>query len=198
MLEALNHHFVTVELKLAKQIDVKPEDDCLKHITPVRDIMNFKAVDEVYVLNAISRLEKRKASGPDKVSVTLVQDAAKSTSYPLPFIYNSSLKNGIFPKVWKVAKGTPIYKSGTRTDVNNYKTISVISVFSRMLDRILHDQLFEFLQTNNTLTDNQAAFHKLYSTMKSLITSTDYWYENIDCSKINLNIFLDLKRPSIP
>ena len=63
-----------------------------------------------------------------------------------------------------------------------------------MLERILHDQLFELLQTNNTLTDNQAAFRKLYSTMTSLIASTDYWYENIDCSKINLTIFLDLKK----
>ena len=51
--------------------------------------------------------------------------------------------------------------SGARTDVNNYRPISVISVFSRMLDRISPDQLFEFLQANNTLTDNQAAFRKL-------------------------------------
>ena len=72
MLEALNPHFVSVGLNLAKQIDVKPKDDCLKHIAPVRDTMKFKAIDEGYVLNAISRLEKGKASGPDKVSVTLV------------------------------------------------------------------------------------------------------------------------------
>ena len=72
MLETLNHHFVSVGLNLAKQIDVKPEDDCLKHIAPVRDTMKFKAIDEGYVLNAISRLEKGKASGPDKVSVALV------------------------------------------------------------------------------------------------------------------------------
>ena len=90
MLEALNHHFVSVGLNLAKQIAVKPEDDCLKHITPVRDKKTFKAIDEGYVLNAISRLEKGKASGPDKVSITLVQDAAKSISYPLAFIYHSS------------------------------------------------------------------------------------------------------------
>ena len=63
-----------------------------------------------------------------------------------------------------------------------------------MLERIPHDQLFKFLQTNNVLKDNQAAFRKLYSTMTSLIASIDYWYENIACSKINLTIFLDLKK----
>ena len=91
--------------------------------------MKCKALDEVFVLNAISQLEKGKASGPDKVSVTLVQDATKSISYLLALIYNSSFENGIFLEVWKVAKVTPIYKSGARTDVNNYRPISVISVF---------------------------------------------------------------------
>ena len=79
-------------------IYIKSEDDCLKHITPVRDRMKLKAIDEAYVLNAISRLEKRKASGPDKVSVTLVQDAAKSISYTLALIINSSLKSGVSRK----------------------------------------------------------------------------------------------------
>ena len=79
----------------------------IKHITPVRDKMKFKAIDEGYVLNAISRLEKGKASGSDKVSVTLVQDAAKSISYPPALIYNSSLKNGVFPEVWKGSKHEP-------------------------------------------------------------------------------------------
>ena len=96
-------------------------------------------------------------------------------------------------EVWKVAKVTPIYKSGARTDVNNYRPISVISAFSRMLERISHDQLSGFLQTNNTMTDNQAGFHKLYSTTTSLVAITDYWYKNIDCSKINLTVLLDLK-----
>ena len=86
MPQALNHHFVAVALNLTKQIDVKLEDDCLKHITSVRDKMKFKAIDKGYVLNAIGRLGKGKASGPDKVSVALVQDAPKSTSYPLALI----------------------------------------------------------------------------------------------------------------
>ena len=94
----------------------------------------------------------------------------------------------------KVAKVTPIYKSGARTDLNNYRPISVRSVFLRMLERISHDEIFEFLQTTNTIRNNQAAFRKLYSTTTSLIASTHYWYENIDNSKINLTIFLDLKQ----
>ena len=189
MLEALNRHFVSVGPYLAKQISSKSDDDCLKHIIPENREMLFQTVDEEYVLNAINRLEKGKASGPDKVTITLVKDAASSIAYPLMLIYNASLMNGIFPDIWKLVRVTPIYKSGPKSDTNNYhRPISVISVFSRMLERLTHDQLFEFLKTNKRLTSNQAAFCKHYSTITSLIGSTDYWYESIDHSKVNLTV----------
>ena len=120
MLEALNHLFASVGLNLAKQINVKPEDDCLKHITPVRDKMKLTAFDERYALDAISRLESGKASGPNKVSVTLVQDAAKCISHPLALTYNSSVKNGVFPKVWKVAKVTSQVRELVQTIIGRY------------------------------------------------------------------------------
>ena len=109
-------------------------------------------------------------------------------------IFNSSLMGGVFPDIWKIARVTPIFKSGAKKDVNSYRPISVISVFSRILERIVHDQLFDFLAANKVITRNQSAFQKLYSTVTSLICSTDSWYENIDCKKLNLTIFLDLKK----
>ena len=194
ILEALNRLFVSVGPDLAKQIWSNSDDDCLKHIIPENREMLFQTVDEEYVLNAINRLEREKASGPNMVTITLVKDAAISIAYPLMVIYNASLINGIFPDVWKLARVTPIYKSGPKTDTNNYRPISVISVFSRMLERLTHDQLFEFIKTNKRLTRNQAAFRKHYSTITSLVGSTDYWYESIDHSKVNLTVFLDLKK----
>ena len=101
--------------------------------------MLFQTVDEEYILNAIHRLEKGKASGPDMVTISLVKDAAISIAYPLMMIYNASLINGIFPDAWKLARVTLIYKSGPKTDTNNYRPISVVSVFSRILERLTHD-----------------------------------------------------------
>ena len=63
-----------------------------------------------------------------------------------------------------------------------------------MLERLTHDQLFEFLKKNKRLTRNQAAFRKLYSKITLLVGNTDYWYETIDHSKVNLTVFLDLKK----
>ena len=82
----------------------------------------------------------------------------------------------------------------SKSDLNNYRPISVTSVFARTLERLVHDQLSEFLTANNILTSSQAAFHKLNSTTISLISSTDNWHENMDNNKMSLTIFLDLRK----
>ena len=58
----------------------------------------------------------------------------------------------------------------------------------------MHDQLHEFLKANGILTNNQYAFRKLYSTIMSLINSTEHWLENADNRKLNMTVFLDLKK----
>ena len=77
---------------------------------------------------------------------------------------------------------------------NNYRPISIISVFARIFEKIVHDQLYNFLSINNILTPSQSAFRKLHSTITSLINCTDNWYINIDKKQLNLSLSLDLKK----
>ena len=63
-----------------------------------------------------------------------------------------------------------------------------------MLVRLTHDQLFEFIKTNESITCNKSAFRELYSVVTSLENSTDLWYENTDRSNVNLTVFLDLRK----
>ena len=75
-------------VKLAKIIISKPYDDCLEHVS--------SANSKMYVLDAIGRLKKGKASGPDKITIDLVNDAANCIAYPIMLIFNSSIRNDIF------------------------------------------------------------------------------------------------------
>ena len=86
-------------------------------------------------------MKNGKATGPDKIPTTIIKDVGDIITKLLTMIFNSSLTNGVFPDIWKIARITPIFKSGAKNDVNNYRPISVISVFSRILERIVHDQL---------------------------------------------------------
>ena len=109
-------------------------------------------------------------------------------------IFNSSLTKGVFPDIWKVAKVTPIFKSGSRSDANNYRPISVVSTFPRILERIVHNQIYDHLKATKALTMSQSAFQKCCSIITSLIDSTDKWYDDINDKQLNLTIFLDLKK----
>ena len=87
---------------------------------------------------------------------------------------------GVFPKIWKVAKVTPIFKSGSRSDANNYRLISAVSAFPRTLGRIVHNQIYEHLKATKALTMSQSAFQESSSTITSLIDTTDKFYDTIN------------------
>ena len=107
----------------------------------------FVPIDETYVLNAINQLKNGKAPGPDKISTKLIKDAADFFWKPLTMVFNSSLKCCVFPDILKLARVTQSFKTGSKKDENNYRPISVISVYSRMLEKIVYDQLIEYLIT---------------------------------------------------
>ena len=62
---------------------------------------------------------------------------------PLKIFFNDSMMDGVSPDFWKLARVTPIFKLGPKNDASNYRPISVFSILSRMLEQLLHDQLFD-------------------------------------------------------
>ena len=108
-------------------------------------------------LSLIRQLQCSKSPGPDKVPVKVKKDAIDAISLPLALIFNSS------------AKVTPILKSGQRTKVNNYRPIFVLSVFLRLLEKIVHDQIYAFVREHKIMSANQYAFQKRHNTVSSLI-----------------------------
>ena len=194
--EKLNEHFVNIGPKLASKLEVKPDDDPIKYLHPndSDQRFSFKLMSEESMLRSLKMLKSGKAPGPDGVPTNLVKDAAKFIAKPLAMIFNASLAKGIVPDVWKLAKITPIFKTGARNEKNNYRPISVLSVFAKLFEKIVHDQLSDFLLSNRKLTMSQFAYRKLHSTITSLISVSDYWYENIDKNDVNFALFLDLKK----
>ena len=93
-----------------------------------------------------------------------------------------------------MAKVAPSIKSESRSDANNYRPISVVSVFPRILERIVHGEIYEHLKATKALTMSQSAFQQCCSTITSLTDRTDKWYDTVNDKQLNLTIFLDLKK----
>ena len=123
--------------------------------------------------------------------------AIRANLITIPFcnIFNKSLSSGSFPGDWKCVRVTPLFKQGERTDVNNYRPISVISVIAKVFERIVYNQLYGFLANEEIITKQQSGFRSLHSTVTALLEATDSWAFNIDCGNaVNAVVFLDFKK----
>ena len=127
---------------------------------------------------ALRALNKSKYPGAERIPVKILKDAVHLGLKPLILTYNASLEKGIFPQVWKSARVTQIYKTGSKTAVSNGRSISVFSAISRILEQIVPDPLIEYVKgTTNRL--NQFTFQKLHNTA----TCLDSWLKNSDEGK---------------
>ena len=146
------------------------------------------------VLEAPKSLSTEKAVGLDNISAMLLTVAAPIIAEPLCRIFNKSLKTGIFPSEFKNAKVFPVHKKDGKTDPNNYRLITVLPTVSKLFKRIIYDQFYIYLSTNNLLTKHQSGFRTLHSTVTALLEATNEWYFNVDQGNIKLIVFLDLAK----
>ena len=127
------------------------------------------------------------------MSVELLKDVARILSKPRAAIFNSSFETGTFPDIWKIARVTAIFKSGQKNNMNNYRPIYVLFVFSRLLEKLGHYQVSHYLKEENKFSKCQHAFLKMNNTLTAFLNITDSWFSNVDKRKINISVFLGLK-----
>ena len=99
----------------------------------------------------------------------LLVNVLESYLPPLKHISDLSFESGIFPDSLKIAKITPAYKSGCTSSLSNYKLISVLSCFSKMLERIMYTQLYSYLEENKILYSKRFDFQTGHSTDHAII-----------------------------
>ncbi len=109
-------------------------------------------------------------------------------------IFNQSVRTGIFSSDWKVSRVTPIYKSGGKFCMSNNRPISVISIVAKIIEKLIHNQIYEYLIKENLLANSQHGFRPNHSTLTALLDITNRWYQNMDIGQLNGVIFLDLKK----
>ena len=105
------------------------------------------------VLKTISSL-KNSSSGFDMVDTRVIKFVSTELAVPLSTLCNESFRVGFFPKELKVARVIPIYKNGDATIFSNYRPVSVLTVFSKIYERLMHHRLSHYLKTNNILFEN--------------------------------------------
>ena len=96
---------------------------------------------------------------PRGISNYLLKECAAQLARPLQFLFNLSLKSGIFPCQWKVAKIQPLHKQkGERANPANYRPIALRSAVSKIFESLVKKQLLDFCLNEAIITDNQFGF----------------------------------------
>ena len=192
--EAFNTYFSNVGPILANSMADSSVsfEQCVK---PTQSkMLRFKLVPYSKVLNLLNSLSKSKATGLDKISGKILKAAACSIASSLTYIFNHALISSHFPSEWKVARLLPLFTKGPRNSAENYRPISILPSISKIMERIMYDQLYEYLDRNSLLSDHQFGFRKFHSTASALLDCTNSWYMNMDRKMFNLVVFLDLKK----
>ena len=120
MADAFNEHFINIGSNLAQQLSQShfpPE----YYINRVDKIFTFREISEEEVLTLLLNMSTNKATGMDQLSIKLVKLAAPLITHAMTVMFNKSITLGTFPCEWKISKVTPVYKSGVREVMNNYR-----------------------------------------------------------------------------
>ena len=118
-------------------------------------------------------LNPSKAAGIDNLSGKFLNNGADTLVRPISQICNLSIKLNSFPRSCNIAKVKPLFKKGSKTDPQNYRPLSLLSILSKITERIIHDQTQEFLSKNKILYRFPSGFQKSYSTNTCLGYLTD-------------------------
>ena len=136
------------------------------------------------------------SSGADFISTKLLKQITPLIITPLHYLINLSLETGFVPKQLKIAKIVPIFKEGDSHDFNNYRPISLLSSFSKFLEKIVAKQILRFLHINDVLYKHQYGFRAAHNTSHPVLHLSEKIYNSLNQkpSAKTLTIFIDLKK----
>ena len=133
------------------------------------------------ISDIIDSLDDSKSSGPCSIPTNLLKLARNELSFPFREICNTSFMDGIFPDKNIIAKVIPSHKKGPTNDVNNFRPISLLSTFSKIVDKLMAVRLTKYLELHEIIYPNQFGFG--YSTTHSLIGITENIKTTLDEKK---------------
>jgi hypothetical protein len=113
---------------------------------------------------------------------------------PLTHIYNLSLSSGIFPTIWKTALVTPIYKNGDKSKPCNFRPISLLTFFSKLLEKLVNKRIVSYLESNNLVPDRQYGFRRGRSTEDAVKLVSNIVSSALDQGRCCVGVFLDLAK----
>lgn len=156
--------------------------------------MFLTPADESEIISIAKTFKNSYSTGPDNLSTFILKPVIHLLAKPLAYLVNLSFETGLFPKILKQSKVTPVFKKGEKMNKNNYRPISLNSVFSKIFERIFLTRLLSFIEAQEILSPQQYGFRKGISTINALIEVTEQIINQREHGKATSGAFIDLTK----
>lgn len=194
IVEGLNQHFTEIGNKIAKDIPTATTSYTQYLPSPSLGSFVWEDINDREVYKELMKLKSNKKSSLEGYNTSVIADTALYIARPLQHIFNLSYGRSKVPEKFKMAKVIPLFKKGEITDPGNYRPISLLSIFSKILEKLMYKRITKYTDKFKILSTAQYGFRKSHSTTLSLIETFDKIYEYLDKGEKVMGIFLDFQK----
>ena len=191
-----NQFFVNVGPSLANQIIEPSNHHGLDYTNINHNPHSFflTPVNEKEILDIVNNCKNKKSTDSNDLDMALIKCTINEIVMPFTYICNLSFKNGLFPNAMKTAKVIPVYKSGDKHLFTNYRPISLLSQFSKLLEKLFVVRLDSFIEKHNILSDHQYGFRSNRSTAMAVTDLVEAIATGTNNKEYTVGVFIDLKK----
>ena len=188
--DEFNVYFINIGPNLASNID--NTSNPIQYVNDILNSISIPTITESEVTDILLSL-KNSSAGYDEIPAHILKQNNLSIK-PLTHLVNSSIKKEIFPDELKRAKVVPIFKSGNKESIENYRPISILSVFTKNFEKVMYKHLINFVDKNDILYKYLFGFRRQHSTNHAVVILVEKITNALDKGKVVVGCFLDLKK----
>ena len=135
-----------------------------------------------------------KSPGPNGIPVSLLKKFKAFFSFWLSKLINLCFETGVFPDLLKFARITPLHKKESKLDFHNYRPISLLSIYSKIFEKLIYSRVYAYLVKFNLISDKQFGFRSKHSCNHAIISLTEHVKKLLDDGHIVCGVFVDLEK----
>ena len=190
----MNEYFLSKIKNIRGEIKSIPNNlgKCIEAMDGKYCKLEFQHVSIAKVSKLLKRLKSSKSTGYDGLDSYSLKIAAEYICKPVHHIITLSLMQTKFPTSWKYSKIIPLHKKGSRLERQNYRPVSILSPLSKILEKLMFEQIYKHFDANKLFHENLHGFRENRSTETALLTMYDRWARAASLNMISGAVLIDL------
>eukprot|EP00112_Aurelia_sp_Birch-Aquarium-sp1_P020387 Seg5240.1 transcript_id=Seg5240.1/GoldUCD/mRNA.D3Y31 product="RNA-directed DNA polymerase from mobile element jockey" protein_id=Seg5240.1/GoldUCD/D3Y31 len=195
--DELNSHFASTAERTLNRSATPIEDifTTISNLPPDKEnYFNLRQVSNQEVLKQLKSLRRDTSTGPDNIPARYIKLAVDIICSSLTHIINSFINESTFPILWKNARIVPIGKIASPIEKGDFRPISILPVLDKIFERLVANQLVDFIEETKLFRDTITGFRKGHSTGNALLKIRDDIKKAMKCGELSLLVFVDFSK----